>query len=83
MRRNKVYLLTLCFLCVIILLNFKNYEITKIEKVKKIVYSKEMELKEVYSSSLTIPQLKENMTSKYKNEIPTQWGEKTTGVKHK
>ena len=81
MRRNKLYLLTIWFLCVIILLYFKNYRITEIEKVKKLVDSKEIQLKEVYSPNLTIAQIKENMTSKYKNEIPTQWGEKVAGVK--
>lgn len=90
MRRNKVYLLTLYFLCVLIIIYSKDYEITKtdnkttIEKAistKNILNVKEIQLKEVFSSNLTIPQLKESMTSKYKNEIPTQWGEKTTGVK--
>ena len=91
MRRNKVYLLTLYFLCVLIIIYSKDYEITKtdnkttIEKAistKNILNVKEIQLKEVFSSNLTIPQLKESMTSKYKNEIPTQWGEKKIGRAH-
>jgi len=90
MRRNKLYLLTLCSLCIIILIYSKNHETTEtynkttIEKdtrVKNLVNLKEMQFKEVSSTNLTIAQLKENMTNKYKNEIPTQWGEKATGVK--
>ena len=74
MRRNILYLLTLCFLCIGILVYSKNYEITNTDNKTTI------KSKETYSSNLTITQIKENMTSKYKNEIPTQWGEKTVGV---
>lgn len=90
MRRNKVYLLTMYFLCVIILIYSKNYEISETENkttikkatsAKNIMNFKEMKLKEVYSQNPTIAQLKETMMSKYKNEIPTQWGERATGVK--
>jgi len=90
MRRNKAYLFTLCFLCVTILIYSKHYELTEttnktnIEKAtnaKNIVNVKEMQFKEVYNKNLTIAQLKEIMTSKYKNEISKQWGEKVAGVK--